>query len=533
MATASLKQKELVNDAKTPLVIERKVTYRSVSEFEQKKKFIELQKAGYIINKSFQDDEWIVRDELKEKSSHLRISKDQYKLKAFILAYAADIDAKTLGRVVRFVIKVLRASDNLKKQNIDMESVGQPTAYLTHVFELYLNFAEEDMVKNRVLLECIAENEVNRVESRKLPTYQSILLFAHLIDRFIKDDLKDNLRFYPIVLWWKFSMVIPVRPIEFFTLRKSDFRKDEDGCYINIHRSKKSDPNNKRPHQIELIDFFKIDEEMYDLFMDYIDKTEILEEGEGYLFNTINSRTATTREYIGSQSLKHLEDQFYKKIISEKYGYRVVKKDTKKFLADDEIEYINFGDTRHLAFLNLIISGYNPYTIAQLGGHRNLSTQFSYYSGLTTYCTSKAFSLAHGITSINSVNALAMHDYQRNRLFQEDYDLSKARKIKGGYCISENYPYECYSIDCGGGVCEHFISDSSENIAKSIEDIQADIQDKTELLKAILYSEPNDSVIRCETTGSLRDDMIKLARLYKNKIKMEENYGGETENDHN
>ena len=82
-------------------------------------------------------------------------------------------------------------------------------------------------------------------------------------------------------------------------------------------------------------------------------------------------------------------------------------------------------------------------------------------------------------------------------------------------------------------MCEHFISDSSENIAKSIDDIQAAIQDKTELLKAILYSEPNDSVIRCETTGSLRDDMIKLARLYKNKIKMEESYGGETENDHN
>jgi len=530
VGTASVKRKEIINDTRTPLVVERKVTYGSISEFELREKFFALQKTGYIINESFSDDEWIVRNELKDAASHLHINKNMYKLKAFTLVYAENTDAKTLGKAIAFILKILKVSDNLKNQYIDTRKIGQSTAYFTHVFELYLDFAEEDVAENRIILERIVESEVNNNNSRKLPNYQSILLLDFLIERFISEDLDKNLKYYPIVLWWKLTMIIPMRPTEFFTLRKSDFHKDENGCFINIHRSKKSDPNNKDPHEIELIDFFKIDEKLYDLFIDYINKTEFFEAGEGYLFNAINVHTSSDREYIGTNVLQYLEIKFYDNFISEKYGYTIVKKETRTFLKDNEIEFINYGDTRHLAFLNLIISGYNPYTIAQLGGHRNLSTQFSYYSGLTAYCTSKAFSLAHGITKINSANALAMHDFQKKILAKENYDLSKARKIKDGYCICENYPYECFSVDCGNGMCEFFIPDNSENIAEEISIVQAEMNDKIELLKAIVYSEPNDSVIRSEAVGTLQEDIVKLARLYKNKIDMEEDNGRETNN---
>ena len=66
MGTASVKRKEIINDTRTPLVVERKVTYGSISEFELREKFFALQKTGYIINESFSDDEWIVRNELKD-----------------------------------------------------------------------------------------------------------------------------------------------------------------------------------------------------------------------------------------------------------------------------------------------------------------------------------------------------------------------------------------------------------------------------------------------------------------------------------
>ena len=51
------------------------------------------------------------------------------------------------------------------------------------------------------------------------------------------------------------------------------------------------------------------------------------------------------------------------------------------------------------------------------------------------------------------------------------------------------------------------------------------MNDKIELLKAIVYSEPNDSVIRSEATGTLQEDIVKLARLYKNKMDMENDDG--------
>lgn len=298
MGTASVKRKEIINDTRTPLVVERKVTYGSISEFELREKFFALQKTGYIINESFSDDEWIVRNELKDAASHLHINKNMYKLKAFTLVYAENTDAKTLGKAIAFILKILKVSDNLKNQYIDTRKIGQSTAYFTHVFELYLDFAEEDVAENRIILERIVESEVNNNNSRKLPNYQSILLLDFLIERFISEDLDKNLKYYPIVLWWKLTMIIPMRPTEFFTLRKSDFHKDENGCFINIHRSKKSDPNNKDPHEIELIDFFKIDEKLYDLFIDYINKTEFFEAGEGYLFNAINVHTSSDLSLI-------------------------------------------------------------------------------------------------------------------------------------------------------------------------------------------------------------------------------------------
>lgn len=523
MATASIKQKEQINESKTPLMVEKRLTYRNVSDIDLRVKFNELKENGVIINDSFSDDEWIIIDRFKENTAHLRIKKEMFKLKSFVLVYANDVQANTLGHAIAFVLRILTVTDNLKMQNVDMLEIGQSSAYLTYVFELYLDFAEENVNENRVLLEKLIEREIDHTKSRVLPNYQSVLIFEYLIDRFIENDLKNNFIYYPIVLWWKFTLLIPTRPIEFFTLKKSDFKKDETGCYVRIHRSMKSDPENKYQHQVDLVEWFKIDEALYALFEDYINRIDYFEDGEGYIFNAINVHTAHNREYMGTGVLRNLKQNFYDKIIRKKYGYEVIGKGKTQFLQKNEIERIDFGDTRHLAFLNLIVSGYNPYTIAQLGGHRNISTQFSYYSGLTTYCTSKAFSLANGITTLNSGNALAMHDFHKKMIINEEYDLSTARRVDGGYCVCTNYPYDCMSLDCGNGNCEYFFADDINDIMDSVDDIQADIGDRVELLKAIMYSEPNDSVVRSEAIGALQEDIAKLSRVYKNKIDMEKN----------
>lgn len=72
---------------------------------------------------------------------------------------------------------------------------------------------------------------------RDIPAFNSIYKFDKLIDNF-KSEVNTNDAFIVIVLWWELTKVIPIRPIEFFTLRKNSFFIDNNRCYINVKRAK-------------------------------------------------------------------------------------------------------------------------------------------------------------------------------------------------------------------------------------------------------------------------------------------------------
>ena len=170
------------------------------------------------------------------------------------------------------------------------------------------------------------------------------------------------------------------------------------------------------------------------------------------------------------------------------------------------------GDTRHLSFLNLILSGYNPYTIAQLGGHRTLEAQMSYYSGATSYCTSKAFSLALGIKDLD-INSSSIELYRK----QQQLDISNAIELDNGYCVCSNFPYECESADCSTEGCQYFIHKNSDDIEKRILEVEEKISVQTQLLKLLIRKEPNDSAQRTQIIGMIKKYTEELSYLYKER----------------
>src|SRR5699024_6406548 len=58
---------------------------------------------------------------------------------------------------------------------------------------------------------------------------------------------------------------------------------------------------------------------------------------------------------------------FYTKIIEDKY---------KIFL--DDSEKLRPNDTRHLSFISLMMQGYNPSLIQEIGGHETIERQYEY-----------------------------------------------------------------------------------------------------------------------------------------------------------
>ena len=76
-------------------------------------------------------------------------------------------------------------------------------------------------------------------KSRDLPCYQSILLFDYIINDFIqRTNIEEKARYYPVLIWWKISSVIPLRPGEVYQLPKNCIYEKNGKCYIHIERVK-------------------------------------------------------------------------------------------------------------------------------------------------------------------------------------------------------------------------------------------------------------------------------------------------------
>lgn len=511
-----------VTNGKTREIVSKSyLKYDDAEEERYIKLFCELKDDGYIVSTSYYEDLWILLDRYKDLRYRIDFSGRRLKkeCKAFSVCVMKEVQPATASTCLNFIIKILQETDDLQAGSLDCQNLNVYTRYVADVFSRFIWFISADPQTVRIYLEAIEEHMPDEdYKNRSLPAFQSVILFDRIIGKFQREDLQGMKEFYPIVLWWKLTMIIPIRPIEFFILKDKDFFKEGDAWYIHITRCLKS----RRGGSIPLVDKFRISQEVYNLFEEYIQSVAI--GTEGYIFNSYGHDIANPREFMGRGILENMLGTFFKKVVAERYGYEVLEKGSTDILRKGEIERINYGDTRHLAFLNLIVSGFNPYTIAQLGGHRSLSAQTAYYSCLTAFCTSKAYALAYGIIELDSLDSFAITDWRSNQSKRRSADLTNARRIGSGYCISEDFPFECATSDCEDGGCPFFISGDSSRMNQQKENIRRDIERKSEILRSVLYCESEDSVTREKAANGLREDIIRLARILENeKIKENEN----------
>lgn len=230
--------------------------------------------------------------------------------------------------------------------------------------------------------------------------------------------------------------------------------------------------------------------------------------------------------YIGSQQMYVLFRDFLDVIVVKQYGYTIVEKGNSEELGDNEIEYFQFGDSRHIAFLNLLLSGFSPYTIAQIGGHTTIRQQMHYYDHLETYLASKTYTMATEARMSLKVSAGAFD-------IREKYAISKAvtdannnelqlmRKIEFGWCASKNFPYECEFDDCLN--CPHSIIDEEHQqiIPEKLKQYKNDIHKHVDFLKRVL-SNPSlgSDSDRMTAINVINSDVATMATL-QNKRHME------------
>lgn len=251
----------------------------------------------------------------------------------------------------------------------------------------------DTLKKGLKLTECI----------REIPTNKEAIMFGYYIDLFFNDKkVSQELKIYymPILIWWKISNVIPIRPSELCVKMKRDCLIEEDNrLYIKVDRIKRSRIRSKTKKRALLptLEKLEISKEIHELISKYINLTNNYGEtktlfsynaliefsryiSEQYQFMRHMRSNANQRmnlkkdkEHFTASVLSRMLSSFYKYIIKEIYSDKSIK------------ETLSLHDTRHYAFTSLMLQGLTPVEIALIGGHTTLKSQETYQSNVSYY----------------------------------------------------------------------------------------------------------------------------------------------------
>lgn len=378
---------------------------------------------------------------------------------------------------------------------------------------------------------------------RELPPYKSIVWFDHLINNFMQGSSKElQKKYFPIYLWWRITTVIPLRPNEFLRLERDccQHNSTNNQFYLKIPRTKqKANPLSKR-RVIPQTNVLKTNADIYNLINEYKSLTN--RDEDKYLFS-LNSfdhldkqfhNRRSNQESITKKDFDNLFKDFYTEIIEDKFNFEVYE--PYEDLSDDALNFgivrIKPGDTRHLAFCSMMLQGFNPLTIAEIGGHETLYSQNHYLGHLGEFTEAHTLMLTKFIKqninkSLDDVNNLFTSKDKRELLFR-NYSNKADREIDGGVCHSKNFPNDCIDKECL--FCKYFQYDFSlpnltelDDINNSLSSIKDEIETKIGFIKRY-YAEmtkdrrnASDTFTINETTQSELDKESKLLKILINR----------------
>src|SRR5699024_5386004 len=254
----------------------------------------------------------------------------------------------------------------------------------------------------------------NKIKFKKtpiqLPSSKNILIFSYYLERFFKDIQNDKLfnkdetnkktiLFYPILIWWNLTTIIPIRSTEFCLIKRNDVFKERNKYFINITRIKNQTANNNHDNYYNKIE---INKEIFSLIKKYVDSTNKFGETKTlisykslvYADNTerrkIQKRDLST---FNQNNLEKLLKRFYKEVINEYYQINL-----------DNDQMLTPNDTRHIAFVSLMMQGVSPTEIARLGGHRTIAAQYHYSFHKEYWIDNEVFKLIKNYKNKSNIN---------------------------------------------------------------------------------------------------------------------------------
>ncbi len=526
-------------DGKRTIISKEKKVFDSNDTDTYMEKFRKYHIEGIIENQHYTDNTWIIAQQGSEYKNRCNadfefeiIPNVNKVLKFYCLDMITNkISSFTIHTTIKKITEALIESNIF---NIEYYEDFEDYIYnltpdvrmrlrdsLWGFFSYYQNKVPEQYIS---LLSCISNAERN---PRILPDYRSILCFGYYMDEFIKKAKKELiLKYCPVILWWRITSCIPIRVIEFTLIKKLGCYKDENTgeCYLVVTRAKphsyREKALNERKEQT-----FKITEEIYNMAHEYMELEghigEYLLSYNLYKINFSQRKKMGNYDFLPSWNLKQMLYEFYDEIIYGMFQFNSVHKfdvvDSETRIVErttgNNMVRLQLGDTRHLAIINLVLLGRNPYTIKELAGHNNINSFEHYAYHMEKYVESKTILLAEDIRQqlynlSNGKHAIKIGNRRNERLQQliinNLYKNKDIIKLKDGVCILyqdkiEFFPNLCL---CDCSKCEGFIRDmeqlSNEELSEELQVIKDNIDLQLEVIRFYYLHSTKEKLINKE-----------------------------------
>ncbi|MDT8718888.1 site-specific integrase [Clostridium sp. 19966] len=516
-----------------------KFTEKNVNKYINR--FDELKKRKIVLSGGFWDIHWILRG--RERKAHLIFNHEFNKkltlaIKIFLIIKLDEekVNPRTLIRCLNGIKFVVKNTNCLDLNSIHCFQEALKSHKDSYIINDIINAGNDflcfyDYIKFKPFREKIRAYNYRKYDSRRIPEFISAILFDTILNEFMSslnmECKTEREKYLPVLLWWRISSTIPMRPIEFSEL-ETNAAKIINGRYILSILNGKDDVNEsgEKERTYRHIDITK---DLYDLIQEYISEIDP-DRKEKYLFNyniyakhTKSFRSfdrfldAHKDNYAGTERFYALLERFYADVVEKEYGYKTISVENNegKQNSEDTIERIRPGDTRHFAICNLYLQGVNPLTIARLAGHDNIYTQLTYANHMKTFIKSKVKLIADEIRRRRLLgeglysNKRLKELYNKSLFFSVE-EQSSARPVEDGYCIDKEYPDNCILGMCKNE-CDYFrLALSKENdliyLTAESNNYLNDIDKQVNILKEIIKtSNLNKSKIEKNRCFDIRD----------------------------
>lgn len=407
-----------------------------------------------VMGGSFDNNEWMLTDETKRVRLCFAIDKSKFEhtgqawIGCTAGCYEECMKAYAAFQFGRFSLTTIRLIiEEFKKLALTtVEDACSQWKEGNHVIS-FLSLIPDSNASRDAVIEWLEEQgTVFRKEKnpRRLSGFRTYLCFHKVIgDYWQQADEADKVFYFPVWLWWNLTAILPLRATEFLLLPQ-DCLQNKHGKYIlTIRRTRLKKRESKISYTVE---------------KDYEQKAYDVPEWMAVEITQYQKATAGVKRN-GLKTLFVAEKESTYGFFTYAQANQLLHRFCKE-IAGDPLFPIRLGDTRHLAMINLILSGGSPVICRELAGHESIGISSHYYANLSSVVESVVYDRYHG-----SHGTTALEGSLRFRLGRP----SDGTRLADGWCdvpeVTDGDIGECMKVystarhigDCRS--CPHFFPD--------------------------------------------------------------------------